>query len=239
MQELPANSLKQKRHKIFTNPVSVILATTLLYLSSQIVAGLVLVPLLFIIKPDDILQLFLLNFISLIMLFIFLVIIKKILRFSWQAIGWRMPSYKWLSAVIPAALIYFLISVGIMLLSSVLIPGFDINQAQEIGFKHVDSLLKLVLVGISLIIITPLIEETIFRGVLFSGMRQRLPFWLSAAITSLLFALAHMQWNVALDTFALSLVMCFLVEKSKSISPTILLHALKNSVAFALLFIIK
>ena len=92
---------------------------------------------------------------------------------------------------------------------------------------------------VALVIVTPIFEETVFRGFLFKGLRRRLPFWAAASVVSVMFAFAHGQWNVALDTFVLSLILCFLVEKNNSLIPSILLHELKNEVAFTALFILK
>jgi membrane protease YdiL (CAAX protease family) len=42
----------------------------------------------------------------------------------------------------------------------------------------------------------------------------------------------------ALDTFTLSLVLCYLRQKTDSLWPGIMLHALKNGLAFMSLFLI-
>ena len=68
-------------------------------------------------------------------------------------------------------------------------------------------------------------------------LRKSMPVWAAIIITSLLFALVHFQWNVALDTFALSIVLCLLRLVTKSLWAPILLHAMKNGLAFYLLFI--
>lgn len=60
---------------------------------------------------------------------------------------------------------------------------------------------------------------------------------LSAAIfTSMLFGLVHMQWNVALDTFILSMALIWVVEKTNNLWPAIALHAFKNFIAFVFVF---
>jgi len=59
----------------------------------------------------------------------------------------------------------------------------------------------------------------------------------AALVTSLVFAAVHGQWNVAIDTFALSLVLCALREVTGTIWAGILLHMFKNAIAFYVLFI--
>ncbi|RYZ49901.1 MAG: CPBP family intramembrane metalloprotease, partial [Sphingobacteriales bacterium] len=56
-------------------------------------------------------------------------------------------------------------------------------------------------------------------------------------VTSIVFGAIHGQWNVAVDVFALSLILCSLREITGSIWAGVLLHMLKNGIAFYFLFI--
>ncbi|MBQ2637586.1 CPBP family intramembrane metalloprotease, partial [Candidatus Saccharibacteria bacterium] len=58
-------------------------------------------------------------------------------------------------------------------------------------------------------------------------------------ITSVLFAIMHGQWNVGVNVFAMSIVLCLLREMNGTIYSGILLHILKNGVAFVLLYILN
>jgi membrane protease YdiL (CAAX protease family) len=95
-------------------------------------------------------------------------------------------------------------------------------------------------------VLPPIVEETVFRGFIFTGLRGKLKFVWAAVLTSLLFATAHLEfgsgkpllWVAGLDTFTLSLALCYLREKTGSLWPGILLHALKNGVAFLSLFVL-
>jgi membrane protease YdiL (CAAX protease family) len=89
-------------------------------------------------------------------------------------------------------------------------------------------------------------QETVFRGFVFSGLKNKLPFIYAAIGTSLLFASAHLQygsgkpllWIAALDTFTLSMVLCYLRQKTGGLWAGIFLHALKNGIAFVSLFLL-
>jgi membrane protease YdiL (CAAX protease family) len=134
-------------------------------------------------------------------------------------------------------------------LSSVLssLVHLNLNQKQDLVFNasSTTGALPLTLAFISLVILPPLVEETVFRGFLFRGLRTKLHFWVAALITSLLFAVPHMLessgggllWIGGLDTFILSVVLCTLREKTGSLWPGIGVHALKNALAFVSLFI--
>lgn len=121
-------------------------------------------------------------------------------------------------------------------LIALLISGYDIGQAQELGLPEVNDN-NLWLTGIFLVGIVPIVEEFIFRGYLFGLLRRYTPFWLSAVITSILFGAAHFQWNVAINVGILSLALCYMREKTGSIWSGVALHALKNFIAFLLLFV--
>ncbi|GHU08743.1 hypothetical protein FACS189431_5580 [Alphaproteobacteria bacterium] len=135
------------------------------------------------------------------------------------------------------ALIYYLILVAVMLPLTFLLPDI-MNQEQALGFEQIgNSWWQLCLIFIALVIVAPVAEELVMRGLLFGRIRARLPFWPTAIIISLTFAIAHLQVNVAIDTFILSMVMCYVREKSGTIYPTILMHIIKNGLAFGLLFL--
>lgn len=220
------------------SPLVVICAAVFLFFGSQILG--VGVSQLFIqhIKEQSyqLLVIIALNALALGLLVSF---VQNFIRVKLSSLGIKLPALRSLLYILPAFLIYFLASAVFTMFAIKYIPGFKSDQVQDIGFNNLKQPLQLVAGFISLAVITPLYEEFIFRGVLFKGLRRKLPFWVSAVIASVVFAVAHMQWNVAVDVFALSLVLCFLVEKSQSIFPGVLLHALKNSIAFILLFIHK
>ena len=135
--------------------------------------------------------------------------------------------------------VYYLISIALMLITVIIYPEFDINQKQEVGFESVSSLMDYILAFSALVVAAPIAEEVIFRGYLFGKLKKTYRFWIATIITSLTFGLAHGAWNVGVDTFALSLVLCYLRYNYDSLYPAIILHMLKNGFAFLILFVIK
>lgn len=119
-----------------------------------------------------------------------------------------------------------------------LAPGIDLAQEQENVFVDQlagGSVLAIALSFISLVIIAPIAEEIIFRGVLFAGFAKSWGVWPAAIASSLLFGLVHMQLNVIIVTALLGLLLCWLYYKTRSLWPAILMHSLKNLLAFLLL----
>ena len=178
--------------------------------------------------------LFLLASLSLLVsLLVLLIGLKVTHKTKWLQLKKPRP---FIATFVLASIVY-----GILLFLSMALLGYFlgeevVNQSQELGFAFEDlSTLDLVLTGVLLIVLVPTVEEFLYRGVLFSSLRGVLPNWLAAVIVSGFFAFAHGQVNVGVDTFILSMVGCYLVIKTNSLLPAVLLHAAKNAIAFVLL----
>lgn len=149
----------------------------------------------------------------------------------------RLPS--WMDILVtPAGLIvYLIVSSLLILLATNVLPGFDVSQPQDTGFDQLGLRYEYVLAFLTLVVIAPVAEEILFRGYLYGKLKKFVPVWLAIMATSILFGLVHGAWNLAIDTFALSVVLCLLREVTGSIWAPILLHMTKNGIAFYLLFI--
>lgn len=117
------------------------------------------------------------------------------------------------------------------------IPVFPVDQTQNIGFEAFGSRLDNTLAFVTLVIMAPIAEEVLFRGYLYGKLKNSVPAVVAAIATSLLFALAHGQWNVGVDVFVLSLILCGLRSLTGSIWAGILVHMIKNAIAYYVLFI--
>lgn len=157
----------------------------------------------------------------------------------------RLPSWMDLGLAPAGFVIYLLSSALVMYVVSQLIPGFDAAESQDVGFQDLNRQYEYLLAFVTLVVIAPVAEEAIFRGYLYGKLRKSVPVWVAVLITSLLFGLLHMKWdggviagvNVGIDVFVLSIVMCSLREVTGSIWAGIVLHMMKNGLAFYLLFI--
>ncbi len=166
---------------------------------------------------------------------------------SLRAIGLRRPRLSDVAYSTAAFVVYFFTYAVLFTVATGLIPSLNGGQKQELGFDHVSGAVGLALTFISLVVLPPIAEEIVFRGFLFTGLRNKLrPLW-AVVVTSLIFASLHLQfgngkpllWVAALDTFTLSLVLCFLRYKTDSLWPGILLHGFKNGIAFVGLFLLQ
>lgn len=132
---------------------------------------------------------------------------------------------------------YLILAWMLVALAILLFPAFAPDQMQDVGFKNLTDRNGYLLAFTTLVVLAPVAEELLFRGYLYGKLRRHVPLYAAIIMTSLLFGAVHMQWNVGINVFALSVVMCGLREITGSIWAGILLHMIKNAIAFYILFI--
>ena len=146
----------------------------------------------------------------------------------------------------PVGFVAQLILAGLLVWIFSLFPWFDTEQAQELGYSALNGGFDRVVAFIALVVIAPIAEEIIFRGWLYGRLRRKFSekmsevsgMILSILLVSLLFGIVHLQWNVGVNVFAVSVVLCGLREITGTIYSGIILHMLKNGVAFYLVYVV-
>jgi len=87
-------------------------------------------------------------------------------------------------------------------------------------------------------LLSPVVEEFIFRGILYRKVRENWNTWICTGVVSTIFALTHLCFNgQALMPFLGSLIFCLGYEKTKFILAPILLHVSGNLIIFLSPFI--
>jgi uncharacterized protein len=135
--------------------------------------------------------------------------------------AFRPSAFKWMAAAVGAYLLFA------MLYSALILEPEQEDIAD--GFGPIPIQILLIVFGASVA------EEICFRGMLFGGLRERLPRLPAALIAGLVFGVLHAATGISAvpPLIALGFVFCLLYEKTGSIVPGILLHMLNNSVALA------
>ncbi len=83
--------------------------------------------------------------------------------------------------------------------------------------------------GLSVIVVAPVLEELVFRGLLLHGLRRRHSPTFAATASAIVFALYHLDpWQMA-AAFGLGLGLAWLTLGTRSVLPAILVHALINA----------
>lgn len=141
-----------------------------------------------------------------------------------------------LGRLIISSLSLIAVSTAVFYLGELLWPSLNLEQAQEVVFNRAQGTGQLVMAFVALVIIAPVVEEVIFRGLLLPAYVKRWGIWAGTLVTSLLFGLVHWQLNVGIITFIMGLLLAWLYLKSRSLWPAIMFHSLKNLLAFYLIF---
>lgn len=124
-------------------------------------------------------------------------------------------------------------------IQSLNIPGYDSEQMQAIAELAPKLPTEYVLLGLLVIVAAAVFEEIFTRGILFGDLRRRgVALWLNILVVSILFAIAHGQWNVIADTFVVSVYLCIVRLMTTSIWSGIFIHMIKNGMAFYILFFV-
>lgn len=152
-------------------------------------------------------------------------------------LGLTLPKWSEIGFGILGTILYFIASVLVVMLAKQVLTFVNWDQAQDVGLPSMLFGVNLLVAFLSICVVTPILEELIFRGLIFGRLRAKLGFILSATITSVLFAAAHGQWNVAIDVFVLSMISCSAREITGNINASIIMHMIKNTLAFYLLFV--
>ena len=139
----------------------------------------------------------------------------------------------------PIGFIVVMILAGILMaIMMAILPGVDWEQTQEVGYHNLFLASDFFLAFACLVVLAPICEEIIFRGWLYGKLRFRMPAVPAIIITSLLFGIMHGQLNVGVTVFAMSVGMCIMRELTGTIWSGVLLHMIKNGIAFYFLFVV-
>ena len=130
---------------------------------------------------------------------------------------------------------------------------YNASEAQNVGFSQYVMGFDRVLAFFTLVIVSPIAEELIFRGYLYIKLKKSvqkmtaksarrteiIAIIIASLLTSLAFAVLHGQWNVGVNVFMMSLVLCAMREITGTIYSGIIMHMIKNAVAFFLVFVVN
>jgi hypothetical protein len=86
------------------------------------------------------------------------------------------------------------------------------------------------------VFIAPLAEELLFRGVIFPGLRDVLGRSAGIGISAALFALFHFSAELAVPYLVLGVLLALVVERTRSVWPAVIGHALFNVQAIIALY---
>lgn len=127
---------------------------------------------------------------------------------------------------------------GWMILLKVLKLQFDTDVPIENFIRNCNTE-ELIFSGIFICILTPLIEESIFRRVIYEGLKERCPQVFSITLASLLFGVLHGILFQLFSLFLLGIYFQILYCRDNKLGASVYAHFFNNTFAFCMLLIFK
>lgn len=148
----------------------------------------------------------------------------------WKQIGVALMGY---AAYVP----FLAILLGLTVLIAPALPSEQTNPISERVLEN-QGALEWLWTFVQAAVLAPIIEEFLFRGVLFQVFWQRTgQVWLSAFASGYLFAVIHPQFlGGILPITVLGAILALVYAHTRSLLPCILIHALNNGMITLLLW---
>jgi membrane protease YdiL (CAAX protease family) len=155
---------------------------------------------------------------------------------TWAEFGLRPFAPHWLGAALLAALALLPVRACSALAAQMLVGGGlpNLQGRMDIIVPPGDPGLNLLATLAGAGLLAPLAEELYFRGLLHRWFWARFPGqpWLRVALSAGLFALGHFDSaGVAASSFFLGVLCALVYERTRSLWPSIVVHAVNNSLA--------
>jgi len=149
---------------------------------------------------------------------------------SWAGLGFTVPSRQWLLravalgiASVPATMLVTALTRPF--LGPAAGPALPLSPEQSLGQP---AYFLTMILGIA--ILSPLMEELVFRGLLFGWLRRRFTIWNAAGFAALAHALMHFDLGAMAGLFALFLFLAWIYEYSQSLWVPSIIHGVHNFV---------
>lgn len=113
--------------------------------------------------------------------------------------------------------------------------GFPVEKQDivQLFLDNKSSGLVYVLIALA-VIVAPIGEELVFRGILFRFLRMRLPRWAAYLIPAVLFSASHQSVAAFLPLVTLALIFAYAYERTGRIGTVIVAHGLFNLLSVVL-----
>lgn len=113
------------------------------------------------------------------------------------------------------------------------ISGAETNQYYELTFGGGSFALEVLYIAV----ITPILEEVVFRGLIYTRLRRAMPIAAAQILSALIFGAAHMNLMQFVYATLTGLFMAYVFEKYQSIWASILFHIAFNACNYLIVYI--
>ncbi|EKK20237.1 hypothetical protein B808_202 [Fructilactobacillus florum 8D] len=164
---------------------------------------------------------------------------------AWQAYQsvWKQSTHRLtitdVGLVIKTWILFYVIEVLMQILNELVFHQVGTKNDQAISHLLRSNPTVLLLLSFSVIFLSPVLEELVFRGYLIRGVFDRFPKWLSLVASGLIFSSGHLSSNIiSFFIYAfLGMLLAYVYFKSEKIEVAIMVHFLNNLLATILMII--
>jgi len=155
-------------------------------------------------------------------------------RDGWARLGFAWIDRRWFIRAVTLGLVsvpatMLITALGKPLFGPSTNPALPLTDGQTWGQP---SYMLMMLLGI--VVLAPLMEEMVFRGLLYGWLRRRRGLWQAASLAALAHALLHFDLGALPGLFALFLFLAWIYEYSQSLWVPSIIHAVHNLVVLQL-----
>ena len=157
-----------------------------------------------------------------------------------------ITSARWVSNVVNGVIAYtgfFPVYLALMLGIGYLLKALGIDPpvqtVVQIFFEE-ENVPLIIAFSLFIALAGPFFEEILFRGFIYQAFRKKWPEgWTAVGATSLVFAVMHAHWVAFVPIFFLSVMLCLLYERTRSLVACTTFHMVHNLIALVLMLQLK
>lgn len=141
-----------------------------------------------------------------------------------------------------SAVMWSILGVFMAFFAQILAVTIETQLGVPQGSKNTQQIIELVqglpLVILAVAILGPILEEIIFRKIIFGSLYNRMPFFFAALISSLVFSVAHRELEHTILYAAMGFTFAFLYVKTKRIIVPIVAHVSMNTLVVLMQYVL-
>lgn len=148
-----------------------------------------------------------------------------------KSLGWHWAGMSWLNRILLVIGVVAGMSM-VMIMLTWLLPDTQVTPFEQM--LKSSRAVRIVIVALA-VLTAPLVEEAVYRGVLYSALRKRMGITGAVMIVSLLFPLVHVPqykgaWAGIIGLTLLSTALTVIRASTKSLLPCVVIHMVFNAV---------
>lgn len=141
--------------------------------------------------------------------------------------------YKGETATTPQAIGWGIIGFFLVFFGQTIAINIETLLGIEAGSQNTANLVEIAAVApmmiITVVLIGPILEEIIFRRVIFGSLLQAQGFWIATLVSAIVFAAVHIDFTHILLYTVCGLIFAYLYYKTKRLLTSIVAHILLNA----------